>query len=635
MSRIALPLLLSCSLACVVPDAASQAPPVPPVPPTAVGADWIAVGGDRGAARFSSLDEIHRGNVGELAVAWTWNTGELERGGKTIECTPLVVDGVMYVTTAYLRVAALDAATGAELWSFDPFTDLPPTGMPLASGGVNRGLAYWSDGEPDGARRVLHGISDGRLFSLDARTGTLDPAFGEGGVLDLRAGIDRDLSRMPYGPTSAPAVCADVVILGFSCGEGPGPSAPGDVRAFDVRTGAARWSFRTVPAPGEFGNETWAGDSWRERGGANAWGGVCVDTEREWAFFGLGSAAFDFYGGDRHGANLFANCVVAVDARTGERQWHFQTLHHDLWDHDLPIHPTLVRVRRDGELRDAVAQVTKTGYVFVLDRDTGEPLFEVEERPAPPSDVPGEQAWPTQPVPVAPPPLCRTAFTDADVTRRTPEVEAAVRERLAGLRYGESFLPPSFEGTVVTPGFHGGATWSGACFDERTGLLYVNVNDVPNILTIVPPPEDRPGDYRITGYHKFLDADGYPAIEPPWGSLVAVDLNAGEIAWRTPLGEYPELAAQGVPPTGTETFGGSIVTAGGLVFIGGSADERFHAYDAATGELLWEHALPAGGYATPATYAVDGRQYVVIAAGGAGKVGTRAGDAFVAFRLPE
>lgn len=563
-----------------------------------------------------------------------YHTGELEEGkGKTIECTPVVVDGVMYITTGRLRALALDATSGKERWRFDPFQFGPPAG-PLASGGVNRGVAFWTDGKPDGARRVLFGTSDGRLFSLDARSGKPDPAFGSKGVVDLRHGIDRDISKLPYGPTSAPAIWRDTVIVGFSNGEGPGAVAPGDVRAFDVRTGRQVWRFHTVPRPGEFGHETWEGDSWKERGGANAWGGLSVDVERGIVFAGLGSAAFDFYGGDRHGKNLFANSVVALDARTGERIWHFQTLHHDLWDHDLPTYPNLVTVTHEGQRIDAAAQVTKTGYVYLFDRATGKPLFPVEERPVPGSDVPGEAPWPTQPIPTKPPPFCRVYFGKEDVTTVSKSSRKQVLSRLEKLGYGPAFIPPSLRGTVVIPGFHGGATWSGASFDPTTGFLYVNSNNVPNVMTLVETPDGTTHRYGHRGYVQFLDPDGYPAIKPPWGQLTAIDLNRGEFVWQVTLGEYPELRDRGIPTTGTENFGGTIVTAGGLVFIGGTKDEKFHAFDKSTGELLWDWKLPAGGYATPATYEVEGTQYVVIAAGGAGKLRTRAGDAFVAFALP-
>ncbi len=602
-------------------------------------ADWPGVGNDPGRMRYSALDRIDRDNVARLRPAWTFHTGELaaDGSGKTIECTPIVVDGTMYISTALLKVIALDAATGAERWRFDPLKE-HPTSHPLASGGVNRGVAYWSDGEPGGKRRILHGAADGRLFSIDAATGKLDPEFGEGGIRDLRPELDEKVRSLPYGPTSAPAVYKDVVVLGFSCGEGPGIAAPGDVRGFDVRTGAEVWRFHTIPRPGEFAHETWEGDSWRDRGAANAWGGVSVDAERGMVFVATGSAAFDFHGGDRPGDNLFANCVIALDAATGKRVWHFQTLRHDLWDHDLPAHPTLVTVERDGRRVDAVAQTTKTGYVFLFDRETGTPLFEVRDVPAPASDVPGERAAATQPVPVKPPPFSRQTFDDDDATDIGETNRKSVLEQLAKLDHGPPFLPPSTRGTVVFPGFHGGANWSGAAFDPTSGLLYVNSNDVPNILTL---SESKPeqvatlGPYLHTGYFRFLDHEGYPAVKPPWGVLSAIDLNRGEIVWQVPLGEHPELTARGIPRTGTETFGGAIVTAGGLVFIAGTKDERIHAFDKTDGRLLWEHPLPAGGYATPATYSVNGRQYVVIAAGGAGKLGTRAGDAFVAFALAE
>jgi quinoprotein glucose dehydrogenase len=587
--------------------------------------------------RYSRLDQINRENVRRLEPAWTYHTGELAgREGKTIECTPIVIDGVMYVTTGYLRVVALDAATGKELWQFDPLKEHPSRHQ-LASGGVNRGCAYWSDGRPGGERRILHGTSDGRLFSLDAKTGKLDPSFGEAGVRDLRKELDPKVAALPYGPTSAPAVWKDTVVVGVSCGEGPGIASPGDIRAFDVRTGAQVWRFHTVPRPGEFGHETWEGESWKDRGAANAWGGFSVDRDRGLVFAGLGSAAFDFYGGDRRGDNLFANCTIALDARTGRRVWHFQTLRHDLWDHDLPVYPNLVTVTRDGKAVDAVAQVTKTGYVFLFERETGKPLFDIVDKPVPASDVPGERAAATQPFPVKPPPFAAQSLDESNVTDIGEANRKSVLDQLRKIRGGPAFNPPSLEGTVAIPGFHGGATWSGASFDPATGLLYVNSNNAPNVITLEATKEsDRAkiGPFRTKGYLQFQDHEGYPAVKPPWGVLNAIDLNTGAFAWRVPLGEYPELTARGIPRTGTETFGGSIVTAGGLVFIAGTKDERIHAFDKSTGALLWEHPLPAGGYATPCTYQVNGRQYVVIAAGGAGKLRTKAGDAFVTFALP-
>ncbi len=605
--------------------------------PSRQSVDWPGVGNDPGSMRYSKLDQINRANVKRLKPAWTYHTGELiGREGKTIECTPIVIDGVMYVTTGYLRVVALDAATGKEIWQFDPLKDHPFPHRP-ASGGVNRGCAYWSDGKPNGDRRIIHGTSDGRLFSLDAKTGKLDAKFGDGGIRNLRKELDPKVAGRSYGPTSAPAIWKDTIILGVSCDEGPSIATPGDIRAFDVRNGAQVWRFRTVPGPGEVGHETWAGDSWKDRGAANAWGGISVDVDRGWVFAGLGSAAADFYGGDRHGDNLFANCTIALDARTGKRIWHFQTLHHDLWDHDLPVYPNLVKVTHHGRSIDAVAQVTKTGYVFLFDRETGKPLFDIEERPVPASDVPGEQAARTQPIPVKPPPISAQSFDETNVTDIGESNRASVLAQLRKIRRGPAFNPPSRQGTVVVPGFHGGANWSGASFDPTTGRLYVNANNVANIVTLAETKaSDRAknGPYVATGYFPFHDHEGYSAMKPPWGLLNAIDLNTGEFAWRVPLGEHVELTARGIPRTGTETFGGSIVTAGGLVFIAGTKDERIHAFDKETGELLWEHPLPAGGYATPSTYQVHGHQYLVIAAGGAGKLRTKAGDAFVAFALP-
>jgi quinoprotein glucose dehydrogenase len=446
--------------------------------------------------------------------------------------------------------------------------------------------------------------------------------------------MQMNLDGVNYGPTSAPVVYKDMVILGFSCPEGGRP-APGDPRAFDARTGKELWRFHTIPRPGEFGNETWEGDSWKRSGAANNWGGTSVDEKRGLVFLGTGSASPDFYGGERKGDNLFANCTLCLDAVTGKRVWHFQTLRHDLWDHDLPVYPNLVTVIHKGRKVDAVAQVTKTGFVFLFDRMTGEPLFPVKEQPVPESNVPGEKAAPAQPIPTKPPPFARQGMNEADITDRTPEAHAEVLGRFCTYRTGAAFTPPTTNGTVVIPGFHGGATWSGASFDPTTGILYVNSNEQPNVTRLVEGPEGGPEAFRPTGYARFLDKDGYPAIKPPWGLLNAIDLNKGEILWQVPLGEYPELTARGIPQTGTENFGGTIVTAGGLVFIGGSKDEKFHAFDKSNGKLLWQFKLDAGAYATPCTYMVKGTQYVTTAAGGGGKLGTKSGDSYVAFCLPK
>jgi quinoprotein glucose dehydrogenase len=583
--------------------------------------------------RYSPLRQITPDNVPTLQVAWTYQTGDADPAAfSTIECTPLVVEGAMYVTSPRNKVIALDAATGTERWRFDPFAERP--WRSLAAGGVNRGVAFWSDGKPGGERALLHGTPDGRLIALDPETGRPKSGFGENGTVDLKAGLEAEVRDRGYGMTSPPAVFEDLVIIGASVGEGPEPAAPGDIRAFDVRTGRERWTFHTVPRPGEAGHETWVGDSWKHRGGVNAWSGLTVDPGRGLVFAGLGSATFDFYGGDRHGDNLYANSTVALDARTGQRVWHFQTVRHDLWDYDLPTPPVLVTVSHGGRSRDAAAQVTKTGVVFLFDRQTGVPLFDVIDHEAPRSDVPGEQPAASQPMPVRPPPFARHRLSLEDVHGTDEEAAADARARYAQLKGGRIFSPPSFEGTLSFPGFRGGATWAGASFDPAKGWLFVNSNEIANVITLTPTEPGTGSRYRMKKYEQFLDKHGYPATRPPWGTLSAIDLNAGLIVWQVPLGEHPELAARGLRNTGTENFGGSIVTATGLVFIGGSKDEKLHAFDAATGKLLWEAALPAGGYATPATYAVNGRQFVVIAAGGGGKPRTKSGDAFVAFALP-
>src|SRR5882724_285143 len=591
--------------------------------------DWGNVGGDKGHRRYSKLDQINRNNVDTLQVAWTYHAGEAV-AGTTIECTPIVIGGVMYLTTVLSKVVALDAENGHERWKYDPYEGLKIK-QPRASGGVNRGVAYWTNGRQ---ARIFLGASDGRLISLDANTGLPDPVFGKSGSVDLREGMEVDLNGLNYGPTSAPAVYRDIVILGFSCPEGGRP-APGDPRAFDARTGKELWRFHTIPRRGEAGFETWEGDCSQIAGAANNWGGTSIDEKRGLVFIGTGSASPDFYGGGRKGDNLFANCTICLDGRTGKRLWHFQTVRHDLWDHDLPTCPNLITVTHKGHKIEAVAQVTKTGFVFLFDRATGKPLFPVEERPVPRSDVPGEQAAPTQPFPLKPTPFARQNIGEADLTDISPEAHTEALRRFRAYRGGAAFTPPSTNGSLVVPGFHGGATWSGSCFDPTTGMLYVNSNEQPNVIRLVYEGERDGEPYIPTGYFRFVDKEGYPAIKPPWGQLNAIDLNKGEIVWQVPLGEFPELTARGISRTGTENFGGTIVTAGGLVFIGGSKDEKFHAFDKTSGKLLWEFKLDAGGYATPCTYLVKGHQYVVIAAGGGGKLGTKSGDSYVAFALPK
>lgn len=605
-------------------------------------ADWPEARGDKGANRYSALDQINRGNVHRLKQAWVYRSGDAGSGASTtIENTPVVVDGVVYLTSANRQLVALDGATGRELWRYDFVPQGRYAAYPSYHGpsGLNRGVAYWSDA--DGReRRILLGTTDGRLISVDARTGKPDLAFGEGGFVDLRGGTGRELGTTFYGLTSPPAVYRDLVILGFSAGEGKPSEAPGDIRAFDVRTGKEAWAFHTVPRPGQPGHDTWQGDSWRDRGGANPWGGITVDAERGMVFAGTGSASYDFYGGDRLGDNLFANSVLALDASTGRRIWHYQVVHHDIWDYDLPTPPNLVTVTRGGREIPAVAQVTKMGFVFVLDRLTGEPLFPVEERPVPPSPVPGERLSPTQPFPLKPAPLARQhALTREEVGNVTPEhdrVCKALFDRV--VVSGGMYTPTDTVLTLWLPGTMGGAEWSGAAFDPRSRYLYVTVNEAGALGTMVRGPADSDLLFRRSTPREFRfwdPATKHSCQPPPWGTLNAVDLNSGEIVWRVPLGVFPELEARGVPKTGTPNLGGAIVTAGGLVFAAGTMDERIRAFDARTGEEVWEAQLPAGGYAGPATYQAGGRQFVLVAAGGGGKWGTRSGDAFVAFAIED
>ena len=674
-------------------------------------------GGDAGNTRYSTLDQITRDNVGQLRVAWVYHTGDMPVGDQSqIQATPIVINGVLYATTPTLAVIALRADRGSLVWRFDPFA------AGHGATHVNRGVVYWTDGTRD--RRIF--VTAGRrLYALNADDGRPIATFGDSGSIDLADGLARQIGDAYLVATSPGVVFEDLLIQGTRVGEEEG-SAPGDVRAYDVRTGKIRWSFHTIPRPGEVGYDTWPKDAWRTAGGANSWAGMSVDVTRGIVYVPTGSATPDFYGGDRAGANLFANTLLALDARTGRRVWHFQTVHHDIWDRDLPAAPNLVRLTRDGRAVDAVAQITKSGFVFVFDRATGRPLFPIEERPVPPSALAGEAAWPTQPFPLAPPPFARQSMTEADVTDLSPNAHSAALARFHTLRSGALFTPPSKEGSVVLPGFDGGGEWGGAAVDAEGGVLYVNASDVPWIAAMreaasLPPPsavarsgaavyrascanchgEDRLGRdrapslvgvagrldaeqiaqllnsgrgfmpsfaalsehdkrsvieyltgkrvgaltslrtgsaaprsrYEFVGYERWRDSAGFPAIRPPWGTLSAIDLNTGAYRWRISLGRHPRLTGNDGAVTGTEQYGGPIVTAGGLVFIAATQDAKFHAFDKTSGKLLWEAPLPAAGYATPSTFAVRGKQYVVIAAGG-GKLGTASGDAYVAYALP-
>ena len=593
---------------------------------------WPVTSATKGNTKYSPLDQINRENVHQLEVAWEYHTGD---EGYSIECNPIIIDGMLYATSPSVNAFALEAGTGKELWVFDPFA-YEAEGRPgntdrmRRSSAVNRGMAYWEEGED---RRLFFGTGP-YMYALNAQSGQPIQSFGERGRIDLLKGLDRNVEGLWINASSPGIIYKDLLIVGAQVGEGGGKVPPGHVRAYDVRTGERQWIFHTIPHPGEYGYDTWPKDAWQTFGGANAWGGFSLDEERGLVFFGTGSASHDHFGINRHGQNLFANSVVALKAETGERVWHYQLVHHDLWDYDLPTPPNLITVEHDGQRIDAVAQVTKMGMLFLFNRETGDPLFPIEERPVPQTKVPGEKTWPTQPFPTRPHPYARQSFKEADITNRTPEAHAFVRENVYNL-YGDATLydPPSFEGSIVFPQFNGGTDWGGAAVDPETGFLYVNASNEPELMQVIEADSDDDFPYDVTGHQPVKDNEGFPISTPPWGTLSAIDLNQGLIAWQVPFGTYPEI--EGQAPTGTFNMGGPVVTAGGLVFLGGSMDEKFRAFDKETGEVLWEAKLPAGGYATPAVYAVDDRQYVVIGAGGGGKPGTRTGDAYVAFALPE
>lgn len=597
----------------------------------AVAQEWPHYGGDPGGMRYSPLKQIDRANVARLRLAWTYDTGDFSDATvypsrSAFEATPLVVDGVMYVVTPFCRLIALDPETGSKLWEFDPKIDRGVR-MNLF---LSRGASYWTDGK---RKRILLGDLEGRLWSIDAATGKPDPGFGREGLVDLKTGFVEKYPNTQYRSTSPPAICGDVAITGSLVSDGAPKGPSGDIRGFDIRTGKTLWRFGVIDP------RTFEGGSHEERGGANAWAPLSVDARRGMVFVPLTSASYDFYGGDRKGQNLYANSVVALGCRTGEKKWHYQTVHHDIWDYDLPAQPSLVTVRRNGRNVDAVAQITKMGFVFVLDRVTGEPLFPVEERPVPKSEIPGEAAWPTQPYPVKPPPFARQSMSAAEITTVTPESRKECLAIAEGARLDTKLYDPLGEtNQALFPGLNGGANWGGASFDPRSGLLFVNSMDVGGLFRLVKRPEGSaiPFALRAAKYEFFWDSMMYPCQEPPWGSLTAIDLNSGEFRWRVTLGEFDELTARGVKPTGAPNIGGSIATAGGLLFIAATNDGKFRAFDTSNGRELWMTRLPASGFATPATYLgrKTGKQFVVIAAGGGNKYDRNFSGKLVAYALP-
>jgi quinoprotein glucose dehydrogenase len=593
--------------------------------------DWPVYRGQPGGSQFAAMAQINAANVHRLRPAWTYRTGDAT-ARSNMHVNPIVVGGRMYITTPSLKAVALDAATGREIWSFDPARYNNGQVIRLR----NRGVAYWKGAEGE---RIFHFVRD-RAYAIDAATGALVTSFGRGGFIDLREHLGVDPATVGLEMTSPGAVFRNLLILGSRVNESYDAS-PGHIRAFDTVTGELKWIFHTIPRPGQFGHETWQWVDGERYGGANAWGGITIDETRGWVFAATGSATEDFYGGFRKGANLFANSVLALDATTGERKWHYQTVRHDVWDYDNPPAPILVTIAPPGGApRDVVVQLTKMGLMFVLDRDTGQPVFPVHDVPVPRSTAPGEETSPTQPIPVRPAPLARQTLTEADLTNITPESRAHALKEFRRYQSGPLYTPPSLQGTLTQPGHLGGAEWHGASFDPLLNVLYVNVNDAPTInqLRLLPKrPGAAPGPdrYTIDAYTLFLDPLGVPAIAPPWGTLNAVDLATGDLVWRVPLGEYPHLVAKGIRHTGTMNYGGAVATSGGVVFVAATADEKLRAFESRTGRTLWEHQLPAAGYATPSLYMVNGRQYVAIASGGGGKNATPSNDAIVAFALPD
>jgi quinoprotein glucose dehydrogenase len=691
----------------------------------ATGTDWRNYGGNKEGNRYSPLTQINLDNVKDMKVAWMYDASEKpdpRSGGKgrAIQCQPIVVRGVMYATTPELKLFALKAGTGEQLWKFEPSDDR------LNS---NRGVVYWENGSD---KRILYTVGSS-LYAVNAETGTIVEDFGNKGKTDLHQGLstnmDHDVSKLSVSATSPGIVYKNTFIIGSSVSES-GDAAPGHIRAFDVITGKLKWVFHTIPQPGEFGYDTWPKDAYKKIGAVNNWSGMSLDEKRGVVYFGTGSPASDFYGGDRKGANLFANCIMALDAETGKMKWHYQTIHHDLWDRDHPSPPNLTSITQNGKRIDVVVQGTKDGLIYVLDRDEGTSVFPVEERAVPVIGLPGEHPYPTQKYPVKPLPFARQVYTKADITDISPEAHAYIKERFLKIRSDNKFTPPNATGTLLF-GYSGGAEWGGNAADPD-GIFYQNSNEEPWELVMIDSEQkenevprsagntlyitncaachgqDRKGSgpelpglidvgkklspagirrilktgsgrmpsfahlsaketdavvnfllnkepaaskpikpekgesadrngfpykpaYVTQKWERLIDQNGYPGIKPPWGTLNAIDLNTGDYLWRVPLGEYPELTKKGIPITGTDSYVGPLVTAGGLVFIAGTKDEKIRAFDKKTGQVVWEYKLPAGGFASPITYQVGGKQYVVIAAGG-GR-GQKIGGNYVAFAL--
>jgi quinoprotein glucose dehydrogenase len=627
------------------------------MPQSTEGSDWPAYGHDAGGSHYSPLSQINRENVKQLRAAWTYRTGHVadsNRAAETIqfEATPIMVDGMLYLSTPFNRVIALDPQTGTERWSFDPKLDLS---IPYAEGFTSRGVSTWLDrtraADAPCRRRIFVATNDGRLIALDAVTGKTCAGFGKDGQIELTRGVG-SFRPGEYHFTSPPAIVGDVVVVGSTIDDALRADAPsGVVRAFDARTGTLRWSWNPIPhEQTDPAWKTWKDESALRTGAANVWSVMSVDVRRNLIFLPTSCPSPDFYGGERRGDNLYSNSVVALHAATGKIAWYFQVVHHDVWDYDVPAQPVLLNIRRGGREIPAVVVATKMGHIFVLNRETGKPLFPVEEKRVPQGAAPGEELSPTQPFPLLPPPLDPETLTAKDVWGITEEDRRACRERIEPLRSEGIFTPPSLQGSVIYPGNIGGVAWGGVSVDPQHSIVIANTNRFPFIITLIPRDQfaaEKKANPNAditpqTGTPYAMRRDilrtrkGVLCNPPPWGVLSAVDLSSGRVRWQVPLGTIPTLAQiPGSSAWGSPNLGGSIVTAGGLVFIAATMDQHLRAFDIETGKELWKVALPAGGQATPMTYrGKDGKQYVVIAAGGHGRLGTTPGDYVIAFALP-
>ncbi|KAA0994171.1 outer membrane protein assembly factor BamB family protein [Dyadobacter aurulentus] len=675
--------------------------------------DWPEYNGDGARSHYSPLQQIHPGNLSKLKVAWTYASGgaDTTQSRSQMQCNPIIVDGILFGVSADIQVFALEAGTGRQLWK-SSLTDV--------GGTLSRGVSYWSEGKD---RRIFFGAGKW-LHALDAGTGQLIETFGEKGRIDLKTGIDRPGADDYVTANTPNTIFKNLIITGSRLSEGE-TALLGDIRAFDTRTGKLVWTFRTIPQAGEAGYETWLPGNPRERlGGANAWMGMAIDRQRGIIYAPTGSAAYDFYGGNRIGDNLYANCLLALDAATGKKLWHYQLVHHDVWDRDPPAPPNLLTITRNGRKIDVVSIITKQGHIFVFDRVTGKPIFPIKETAFPQEAVAGEKVSQTQPIPQLPVPFTRQGFTEKDLNAFVADRDSLTKV-IRKARTGQPYIPITETLTIFFPGTDGGAQWGGAATDPD-GIMYIPAKEIPVYTTLIPRKKvaandgkaspgkrlyslycaachgaDQKGNhdgsypsllqlgnrlkqdqakeillkgrgmmpsfshiseaerdavvdflfdqktegnvaisqkltipYQHTGYNRWYDKNGYPISAPPWGTLTAVDLNTGQRRWQVPLGEYPELIKKGLPPTGTDNYGGPLVTAGGLIFVAASRDEKIRAFDKKTGKVLWESQLPAAGYASPSTYVVNGRQYVVIACGG-GKLKTKSGDKYVAFSVEE